>query len=63
MFTVGGIMATKIQNQIIQGRKYIGIDISPDYVEIARKRIKAIRTGVPVKEQKQGQRGLFEASK
>jgi len=47
----------------ILGRRWIGIDISPDYVEIARKRIKAIRTGVPVKEQRYGQRGLFEASK
>jgi len=41
------------------GRNYIGIDISEEYCEIARMRLKAIETGVPVKEQKQGQMGLF----
>ncbi len=40
-------------------RNYIGIDISEEYCEIARMRIKAVETGVPVKEQKQGQTGLF----
>ena len=28
------------------GRRYIGIDISPEYCEIARERLKAIETGV-----------------
>ena len=42
------------------GRNYIGIDISEEYCEIARQRIKAVETGVPVKEQKQGQGALFE---
>lgn len=42
------------------GRNYIGIDISEEYCEIARERIKAIETGVPVKEAKAGQGGLFE---
>ena len=42
------------------GRNYIGIDISPEYCEIARMRLKAIETGVPVKEQKAGQKALFE---
>ncbi len=42
------------------GRNYIGIDISPEYVEISRQRIKAIETCVPVKEQRQGQMPLFE---
>ena len=42
------------------GRRYIGIDISPEYCEIARQRIKAVETGVPVKEQKAGQMALFE---
>ena len=42
------------------GRNYIGIDISEEYCEIARMRIKAVDTGVPVKEQLAGQMGLFE---
>ncbi len=42
------------------GRNYIGIDISSDYVKIARQRLESIETGVPVKEQRQGQMGLFE---
>ena len=42
------------------GRNYIGIDISEEYCEIARMRLKAVETGVSVAEQKQGQRGLFE---
>ena len=44
----------------ILGRRYIGIDISEEYCEIARMRIKAAETGVPVKEQKKGQKALFE---
>jgi site-specific DNA-methyltransferase (adenine-specific) len=42
------------------GRRYIGIDISPEYCEIARMRLKAVETGVSVKEQKQGQLSLLE---
>ena len=38
------------------GRRYIGIDISEDYCEIARQRIKALETGVPVKEARAGQK-------
>lgn len=45
------------------GRNYIGIDISEEYCEIARQRIKAVETGVPVKEQRKGQMGLFEKNK
>jgi DNA modification methylase len=41
-------------------RRYIGIDISPEYCEIARMRLKAVETGVPVSEQKQGQASLFD---
>lgn len=44
------------------GRNYIGIDISEEYCEIARQRIKAVETGVPVKEQRQGQMALFESA-
>ncbi len=42
------------------GRRYVDIDISPEYCEIARMRLKAVDTGVSVKEQRQGQKGLFE---
>lgn len=42
------------------GRNYIGIDISEKYCEIARQRIKAVDTGVPVNEQRKGQKGLWE---
>ena len=41
------------------GRDYIGIDISEDYCQIARDRIRAVETGVPVKEARKGQMGLF----
>ena len=42
------------------GRRYIGIDISQKYVDIARMRLKAVDTGVPVKEQLKGQGALFK---
>jgi DNA modification methylase len=42
------------------GRKYIGIDISEKYCQIARDRLKAVDTGVPVKEARKGQKALFE---
>ena len=41
------------------GRRYIGIDISPEYCEIARKRLEAVETGVPVKEARAGQMALW----
>jgi len=41
------------------GRRYIGIDISEEYCNIARERLKSIDTGVPVKEARQGQQALF----
>ena len=41
------------------GRRFIGIDISEKYCEIARMRLKAVETGISVIEQKQGQRELF----
>ena len=41
------------------GRRYIGIDISSDYCNIARQRLEAVDTGVPVKEQRKGQGALF----
>jgi DNA modification methylase len=42
------------------GRNYVGIDISEEYCQIARDRIKAVESGVPVKEARKGQKGLFE---
>lgn len=42
------------------GRRYIGIDISPEYCAIARQRLEAVDTGVPVKEAQKGQMGLFK---
>ncbi len=42
------------------GRKYIGIDISAEYCDIARSRLEAVKTGVPVKEAQKGQMGLFK---
>jgi DNA modification methylase len=41
------------------GRRYIGIEISEKYCEIARQRLEAVDTGVPVKDQRQGQMPLF----
>ena len=41
------------------GRHYIGIDISEEYCEIARKRIAAAEKGITVKELEQGQGVLF----
>ena len=41
------------------GRRYIGIDISEEYCQIARQRLEAVETGVPVKEQNKGQMALF----
>ena len=42
------------------GRRYIGIDINPDYCKIAEERLSAVDTGVPVKEARIGQQALFE---
>ena len=47
----------------ILGRRYIGIDISKKYCEIGRQRLEVVDTGVPVKEQRQGQMALFEKEK
>jgi len=42
------------------GRRYIGIDVSEQYCRIARERLEAVETGVPVAERRAGQKGLFE---
>lgn len=54
-----GIGTTCVAAKML-GRKYIGIDISEKYCDIARMRLKAVDTGVPVKEQQRGQMGLFK---
>lgn len=41
------------------GRKYIGIEIDPAYAQIARERLRAVDTGVPIKEARAGQLALF----
>ena len=41
------------------GRRFIGIDISEEYCEIARQRLESVDTGVPVKEARKGQGALF----
>jgi DNA modification methylase len=41
------------------GRKFIGIEISPDYCSIAKSRIQAEQKGITVAELKRGQKVLF----
>lgn len=41
-------------------RRFIGIDISPEYCEMARKRLISVDTGVSYAEAKQGQKAMFE---
>lgn len=45
----------------LTGRRYIGIELDPVNCDIARDRLQAIDTGVPVKEAKSGQLALFGA--
>jgi site-specific DNA-methyltransferase (adenine-specific) len=42
------------------GRRYIGIELNPDYVKIATERLRAVEVGLSVKELRNGQRPLFE---
>jgi len=42
------------------GRKYIGIEVSEEYCQIACERLAAVEMGVPVSEMRAGQLGLFE---
>jgi modification methylase len=44
------------------GRRWIGIDIDPNSCKTSIQRITAVDTGVPVKEQRQGQMALFNGS-
>ena len=43
------------------GRDYVGCELKQEYINLGR--VKAVETGVPVKEQKKGQMGLFERTK
>ena len=40
-------------------RNFIGIELSPEYIKMAEKRVMSGETGISVKEQKKGQRALF----
>lgn len=54
-----GLAATCVAAKKL-GRRYIGIEISEEYCQIARDRLKSLDTGVPVKEMRAGQIPLFE---
>jgi len=54
-----GIGTTCVAAKML-GRRYIGIDISEKYCQIARQRLEAVDTGVSVKEQQRGQLALFK---
>lgn len=54
-----GVGSTAIAAKQLK-RQWVGCDISEEYCKVARMRIKAVETGVPVKEQKAGQLGLFQ---
>ena len=41
------------------GRDYVGIELNPEYVEMAEDRIAAVATGVPLKEARRGQLPMF----
>ena len=57
-FTCGSGTTCKAAQNL--GRRFIVIEISPDYCQIARDRLRAVDTGVPVKEARAGQGALFE---
>ena len=51
---------TTVKMANLLSRRYIGIDISPEYCQIAEDRLRAVDTGVPVKEARAGQGALFD---
>lgn len=57
-FTCGSGTTCKAAQNL--NRRFIGIDISPEYCAIARQRLEAVDTGVPVKEAQKGQGSLFK---
>lgn len=54
---------TTVKMASLLGRRYIGIDISSNYCEIARQRLESVDTGVSVKEIKAGQLPMFPVDK
>ena len=50
---------TTLQVAARLGRNYGGSELNPEYIEMAEKRIMQGETGIPIKEQRKGQRGLF----
>ena len=48
-----GAVAARLQ------RDWIGIELNPKYIEMSKNRTLEAETGVPVKEQKAGQKSLF----
>ena len=54
----GGTGTTCIAAKMLD-RRYIGIDISEEYCEVARKRIEAVDKGITVKELNKGQKVLW----
>ena len=45
---------------IQHGRNYVGAELSPEYCAIARQRLEAVDTGIPVKEAQKGQGALWK---
>lgn len=43
----------------LTGMAFVGLEVSPEYCEIARARLAAVDTAVPVREQRAGQMALF----
>ena len=50
----GTVAEVAVQN----GRDYVGCELNQKYIDLGR--IQAVETGVPVKEQRKGQKGLWE---
>jgi DNA modification methylase len=50
---------TTLQVAARLGRNYGGSELKPEYIEMAEKRVMQGETGIPIKEQRKGQKGLF----
>jgi site-specific DNA-methyltransferase (adenine-specific) len=51
---------TTLQVAARLNRNYLGIELKPEYIEMAERRIMVGETGISVKEQNQGQQALFK---
>jgi len=49
-----GVVAVRL------GRRYVGIELNPDYVKMSQKRIRVVTTGITMKERRKGQVSLFD---